>query len=248
MTALSDRPPRLAITSAALAILSVSVVIAAAYVLLHAWASDAVNYWSVAVPGVATGVGTLLLAAVTTWLSVTQRAREDHLIREELARRDAENRKTELAAALREARKVISYWYQAAPYEETVRIVNAGSESIVQVYLIAANVQVENEDESRWIWHPAAVEDEFDRDRAPSWYRPYVLPASIAEFSGSLIHYGTNGLIRTQRMGDERLGRRTIVDVAWSDATGRHWRRIGSREPMQSRVRMSLMPCISSTG
>jgi hypothetical protein len=38
---------------------------------------------------------------------------------------------------------------------------------------------------------------------------------------------------KTARITDRLHGNTIIAEIAWSDATGRHWRRRGSEEPTQ---------------
>jgi hypothetical protein len=201
-------------------------------VLYRVWNQHEGDFWSVAVPGVATGGGTLVLAAVTVWLSSTQRARDDFLRRDDLSRRDEERRQAESQAALREARKVITYWRRDSSGNEEIYVVNAGVESVIDVHLIRAGVQSEAAATiSWWEWHPEDLVDEFDRYRAPSWYCPFVLPGAVVSFRGRMMESTSDGSVSKARIGE--LGRRVTVEVAWSDATGRYWKLAGPGQLLQ---------------
>lgn len=221
------------VSSLLLIAFSAAVAIGVIYVLRRAWKFDSATFWSIAIPGVATGVGTIMLAAVTTWLSSTQRVREDRLRRDDNERREIEHQQTDMDKALREARKVIAYWRGGDSTDEIIIVVNAGAESIVEVHLVGARLDPVDKPGHHWLWRPVAVEDEFDRYHAPSWYCPFILPATVAEFEGRMVCYGPDGIATNDRAGATSLGRQTKVEVAWSDASGRHWKRIGQDEPIQ---------------
>jgi len=207
--------------------------VGSAYVLYRAGKLNESDFWSVAVPGVATGGGTLVLAAVTTWLSSTQRARDDYLRAVDIRRRDAERTEAEHNAALREARKVISYWHEHASGQESIVIANASTESIVEVHLIRAIAQSAETTTILWQWHPDALVDEVDRYRAPSWYCPFALPGSTVEFKGRMINSTSDGAFSRTRIGETPMARRVTTHVAWSDASGRHWQRSGPADPVE---------------
>jgi hypothetical protein len=170
---------------------------------------------------------------VTVWLSTTQRKRDDWIRSVDEARRDAELQRTEQDAALREGRKVIVEWLIDSKGEENIVIANAGVEAIIEVHLITADFDSNDEPGRRWEWHPAAIEGEFYRYRSPSWYRQYLLPGTSARFGGRMINIGSSEAFKTARITEHLHGKTVVAEIAWSDATGRHWQRRGSEEPTQ---------------
>jgi hypothetical protein len=93
------------------------------------------TFWSVAVPSVLTGVGTIFLAATTVWLAVRERYRDDYL--RELQRQDLEtqaeaayeHQRAESHAAAERARRaqaeMVAVWIGAHPVDHRLERLGA---------------------------------------------------------------------------------------------------------------------------
>ena len=87
--------------------------VSAVFLLLEADRNSPSEFWSVAFPGILTGIGTLLLAFVTVVLAYQDRRRNDQAQREERERNDqllAETSQREAAQQHRAQAEVISAW------------------------------------------------------------------------------------------------------------------------------------------
>ena len=222
--------PRSTRPTIALLIVLAVVFVGSAYVLHRAWNTHGDDYWTVALPGVATGAGTIVLAAVTVWLATTERVRSDWLrVREEYqARRDKRN--ADDTDTMREARKVVTIWQPGSGGWESIRIANAGRESILEVEIISATFKVPNAQDVTWTWHPKSLVDELDRKRSRAWYRPYIMAGEEADFEGNMKYSSKNN---HDLPPDEFVAasRYYEICIAWTDASGNHWQRKGSSEP-----------------
>lgn len=112
------------------------------------------EFWSIAVPGVLTGVGTLALAAVTVVLAYQERVRDDGLRREDRKRADQrleQARNQELVRARREQAESVAAWtpgrwripYSPIPRDRgiAVNIVNPSQQLVYDVLVVQVFVQ-----------------------------------------------------------------------------------------------------------
>jgi len=227
--------PHAQLATVALAVLVLVVGGGAWYVLDRAWRSPGSrgDFWSVAAPGVATGGGTSVRAAVTVWVAQWQRRREDELRRRDRAERDADRAKVEEAAAWREARKVIPSWHDNSGRTETLVVTNAGRETIVEFYLVGATAEPPDPRRNRWSWFPEEFEDSVYLGRTPSWYRPFIAPGSETQFVGMMVNIQASGAVTSVPITVNGFYRFIKIEIAWTDPGGRHWRRRGTDEPVQ---------------
>jgi hypothetical protein len=144
---------------------------AAGYIGYRAWhLVKPSDFYAVAVPGLSTGAGTLILAAVTVWLARYQARRDSENRRKDAAARSAERQEERSAIGLREARKVIVTWTR--DQDEKLNITNAGRETIVEVFLVSAVAINPDRPQQWWEWSAKDVADEIFRGRTPSRSQP----------------------------------------------------------------------------
>src|SRR5690242_10713302 len=113
---------------------TILIVAAVTIVLLVITAQKADEFWRLAVPTYLTGVGTLALAVLNVVL-LRQEAADRQALATAQEQRDRDD-------AMREARKVITtsaLGENSPPYgREVMRVLNAGSEPILNIWLIRA--------------------------------------------------------------------------------------------------------------
>jgi hypothetical protein len=200
------------------------------------------DFWSVAVPGVLTGFGTLGLAVVTVWLSLTERRRDDRLRAEQF--RDVEDRVRASAAAeaVREARKVMTEIVPVhqtgssmAPWLDVVRIINAGSEPILDIEVICGGVRTGlvafNDRPAEW------------QTGSGEAARPYLMAGGSHTLNGTWVRAIPPADIQPDSVpfevvnGLSNAERSTLdISIAWTDSSGRFWRRDGRGLPEQLAV------------
>jgi hypothetical protein len=193
-------------------------VVAAVYAS-SATAASRAEFWTVAVPGLATGTGTLVLALATVWVSGAAR------IDRELERLAAE----ELDAA-REARKVVAILHEQSS-GTTLSIANAGREPILDV----VTFQPQTEPDQNGVTYQWAA-DPPERDWPGAWWIEHSLRALFVPAGGQFSIAGNLYRIDVEKCcsaAQAGAGKRLEHElrIAWTDATGRHWQRFGQEEP-----------------
>jgi hypothetical protein len=191
------------------------------------------DLWSVAVPGISTGAGTLALAAVTVWLARYQARRDQDARRSEAAARIEERQTAEDERALREARKVIATWSHGEDGTEDIQITNAGRETIVEVFLHEAVAEPPDLPGHKWEWTAKDLEGMIYQGRDNDWYRPYIAPGDTQHFAGWMSHM-SGGRLSNAKVDDHK--RFIEIEVAWTDPAGNHWKRRSYNEPQRTDV------------
>ena len=195
----------------------------------HATQHD--DFWSVAIPGVSTGAGTLALAAVTVWLARYQARRDTANRIADDAARSTERVDAESKRAMREARKVIAVWKRRENGSEDIQITNAGRETIVEVFLDEATAEPPDQPGHKWEWTAKGLEGMVFQGRDYDWYRPYVAPGDTQDFAGWMSHMH-GGRISNAKVDDHK--RFIKIIIAWTDPAGNQWTRSGYNEPQLS--------------
>lgn len=193
------------------------------------------DFWSVAVPGALTGVGTLALAAATVWVSLRESKRDDRL--RESERRAVEARDTAHtdAEALREAQKVLVNLLppaapagHGAPYTSDVEITNAGTGPIVDLSVTGFKAEKPEVKEPDW--------GDFSWDFADHAHRYH-----SHLLSGQSVRIGGHWTVAARpRAGQQAVGTMPMPDnlwknihmsITWTDSAGRSWSRTGRELP-----------------
>jgi hypothetical protein len=201
---------------------TVAVLGAAALAAIYGWSATAAGraeFWTVAVPGLATGAGTLVLALAAVWTS--RAARID---------REIERRAAEELDAFREARRVIVMLHHR-PAGATLTISNAGQQPILDVvafqprttpdqhgltYEWAAHVQTD-------LWPDAWLEH--------SQRALFVPPGGQFSIEGNINRVDADNTASRSEAGDgKRLEDK--LRIAWTDSTGRRWERVSQTDPV----------------
>lgn len=204
----------------------------ALYVLHRAWNSHRDDYWSIALPGVATGGGTLALAGVTVWLSGLQWHRDKYMRAVEIASGQANQERENDLAGLREARKVVAVWERAETSFERIVVLNAGVEPILAVEVLGATVTAEADARGGWRW----TAERIDAPGLPIvGSRLLALPpgAAISVF-GRLFRYTSKNLATGDHWSSDGSGSTVVAEITWTDSGGRRWRRVGVGEPIRA--------------
>ena len=189
------------------------------------------DFWSIAVPGISTGAGTLALAAVTVWLARHQERRDQDTRRNEASAQTREQQERRDDEALREARKVLGEWTRTKSGAEKIRITNAGRDSILAVFLHTATAAPPDMPGHIWEWSPNDLDGLAFRGKERAWYRPCITPGHAERFEGSMAH------VTGVKISDGRVDfykQHIHVDIAWTDAYGNHWLRRDLEEPCPS--------------
>lgn len=152
-------------------------------VLWRAWAtagSSHGDFWAIASPGVATGVGTILLALTTVWVSDRERRaatweRQQAAIERETGAEEA---------SLVEARKVFPILVRDGS-TDLVKVVNAGQNPIVSVCVVSARTATPDGEGKIYEWEPEINKDENGDLRGQIPEAPFVLAGMGTEFAGN---------------------------------------------------------------
>jgi hypothetical protein len=168
------------------------------------------DFWSVAVPGLLTGFGTLALAVVTVWIALSERSRDDRLRAQQYTDLQAQAGAIRDAEALREARKVMTN----VAMDDSIQITNAGTEPILDVVLIGGSAT----EQVRWWW--------FDTEWSWTHIMSGETVTSASTWSDTTVGAGFN------RVALSALQRGSaVVHIAWTDSSGLYWRRAGRDLP-----------------
>jgi len=187
------------------------------------------DFYPVAMPGILTGAGTLVLAGVTVFISLRQSQLDAFARREDAAiRANAEDQ-----LALREAWKVIPSARAEVGGQTSIVVTNEGREPIIEVHLVEAWVDgadvVGATPGARWTWSPSDFTSLTFGGKTVGWYRSYLAPGHEgAVFEGSLNRTGP----RQPAGADKEAKGHVQVKIAWTDVTGRHWSKHDSEEPV----------------
>ncbi len=160
------------------------------------------EFWRIAVPGLLTGIGTLVLAGATVWLSTRQRLNDEQLRAEQeaviLLVKDAE--------ALRDARKVFGVCRGGD--DAQLFVVNASSDPIDHVAISGHAKNPISGDDMTWLHgvHQEGV--------------GYVLPGVEHPFNG---HW-------SEPLRVYWADKAVPVTVEWTDGRGNRWMRRGFTE------------------
>jgi hypothetical protein len=194
------------------------------------------DFWSVAVPGALTGVGTLALAAATVWVSLRESRRDEYLRQIDREAAEAGEATRRNAEALREARKVLANLLPSeagtsndghAPYSADVEITNAGTEPIVDVNVTGVKLVKGEWDEPKWGrigWDPGTRR-----------YHSHLLSGETVRVGGSWIVHALSddGEETADAMSlPDELWRSISMSIAWTDSAGRFWSRTGRELPV----------------
>lgn len=186
------------------------------------------DFWRIAIPGLLTGIGTLILAGVTVWLSMRERqqelqAREEQSIREEQYRAEqrAAERQREFAEALRDARKVFGYagGSSGPPSETEMSYIYVKNVSPDPIFSVAMTCETRNPIAGgELVWHHGVHQEGV----------AYLVPDGEHSFGGSWHD-------RSQDDGNSWLtywSYATLpITVIWTDGRGNRWVRVGYAEP-----------------
>jgi hypothetical protein len=209
-------------------------VIVLTVVLLVITANKADDFWRLAVPTYLTGVGTLALAALNFML-LRQEAADRKALTDAQAQRDIDDARREARKVITTAEEVPGYVDHPVPTKVpsphvAVRVLNAGTEPIVDVHLIAGASREDAPPHKVWSW-------EHGKGAGASYVR-VLLPNTHYDFGGRWLN----------RWGWPEGYDLTVVDVpsppnadrgwlhatiAWTDSRGLHWWRIGPNRPEQ---------------
>jgi len=175
------------------------------------------DFWRLAVPTYLTGVGTLALAVLNVML-LRQVAADRKALADAQAQRDRED-------ALREARKVFPL---SGEVSNAIAVLNAGTDPIVDIHLIAAGSREDAPPHQVWSW-------EHGNGYGAS-YAEVLLPGSRRTFAGRWINRW--GLAENVDLESVNMPTPSNADrgwlqatVAWTDSRGLHWRRVGPNLP-----------------
>jgi hypothetical protein len=198
------------------------------------------DFWRIAVPTYLTGVGTLALAVLNVML-LTQEAADRKALADAQTQRDRDD-------ALREARKVITTAEAVTEHPDhsvagvlgapplpspdvAVRVLNAGTEPIVDVRLISGASRKGTPPHQVWTW-------ELGNGFGAS-YAAVLLPSSHYHFAGRWVsRWGwpeDQNLTQVEMMRAPSNADRGWLEatIAWTDSRGLHWRRTGPNLPEQ---------------
>lgn len=169
----------------------------------------------IAVPGIVTGVGTVVLASLNMLL---------------LQREQSSERRTREANTLREARKVVTFAVRDRTQVnndvtgyETLQVLNAGREPILDVALISA-IAGPRPEELDLTWLPGSG----------GGFRQVLLPGASAVLNGTWSRGNKAGADLSQADRGN-----AVISVAWTDAAGVHWKRDGRSLPVRLAKRWS---------
>jgi hypothetical protein len=195
---------------------------AAVAAAIYGWSATTASraeFWTVAIPGLATGAGTLALALSTVWTSRSAR------IDRELERLAAEDR-----YVFREAYKVVAI-LQHRSTGAVYSIANAGREPILDVVAYVPKTAPDEHGIS-YEWQAKSPE----HDWPGSWFIEHSLRALFvqadAQFSieGNIYRVDRDGGCTAGQLGDgKRL--ESELHIAWTDSTGLRWLRVAHRDP-----------------
>jgi hypothetical protein len=183
------------------------------------------DFWRVAVPGYLTGAGTLALAAVTFRLMQREAENRRQL---ELVRAEALE-----AEALREARKVVILAVQLLARTtgdfqrvDVIRVLNAGSEPILDVKLVKGYNLPLTPNGRRYMW----VQGNGLEPR----YEAAILPSGQRDFPGTWRQPAAGGGLPLPQDQVPHADQGTLTaSIVWTDSRGQGWRRDGRNEPVR---------------
>lgn len=161
------------------------------------------EFWRIAVPGLLTGMGTLVLAGVTVWLSTRQRLNDDQL----RAEQEAALLLVKNAEALRDARKVFGVCRGSD--DAQLFVVNASPDPIFRVAVSGHAKNPISGDDMTWLHgvHQEGI--------------GYVLPGVEHPFNGRW----------SEPLHVYWADKAVPVTVEWTDGRGNRWVRYGFTEP-----------------
>ncbi|MEO6703711.1 MAG: hypothetical protein ABIP57_19750 [Jatrophihabitantaceae bacterium] len=201
---------------------------AAALAAVYGWsATDAAtsraDFWIVAIPGLATGAGTLILALASVWTS--RGARID---------REVERRAADDLDATREARKVTTM-LQHRPTGATLTVSNAGREPILDVVALPP-CTTPDEHGVTYQWMPDTVTNDWqDQWFEHSRHALFIPPGGQFSISGNIFRVDADKNTSFAKAGDGALLQDKLV-ITWADSTGRRWQRISQADPIVIRT------------
>ena len=214
-----------------------------AFVLFQAYGEPpGKDFWSVAVPGALTGIGTLALACVTVWLSVSERRRDDRLRddqRSELhyqrvadkERAQVEREAEQKEAARRDARRVVAIAGTAVfpavggnlPVKHTcvVTVINGSDAPILNV-ILKEGYGSGTPEYGTLVLQP-------DGGKENAWFQPLILAGQQHAFEA--LWMDSNGT--TIAPADVYfLAGMLRAALEWTDSAGQRWSRAGYDEPI----------------
>lgn len=191
------------------------------------------EFWSIAVPGVLTGVGTLTLALVTVWMSRSERVRDDDLRAQQRTELQAQRVQGEMDEAIRDARRVVAqvaiveqsieiFKGTALPdFSTSIQVTNGGGSPISYVRVI----------EGRALAPGGRYEFRLEQEpQAEAWLVPIMLPGGQATVDGGRwCDVAGGGEVDTEDLKTIQASMRALVE--WTDSRGTRWRRQGYKEP-----------------
>lgn len=188
---------------------------------IYAWSATSesqAEFWTVAVPGLATGAGTLVLALATVW--TLRAARID---------RELERQAAEKLDAGREARKV-RVMLQHRPAGATFTVFNAGQQPILDVLVVEPSTPPDS-DGVTYEWKADSLTDVWPGE----WFEhslraPFVPAGGDLSIKGNIYRVDADGSVSAARAGDgQRL--ESQFQIAWTDWTNRKWMKVGQKDP-----------------
>jgi hypothetical protein len=194
---------------------------AASGAAIYAWSATSdsrAEFWTVAVPGLATGAGTLMLALATVW--TLRAARID---------RELERQAAEEVEVRREARKV-GVMLQHRPADATFTVFNAGEQPILDVLVVEPSTAPDHEGVT-YEWKADLLTDMWPG----VWFEhslrtPFVPAGGHFGITGNIYRIDADKNTSAGRPGDgQRL--ETQFRIAWTDWTDRKWVKVGQNEP-----------------
>jgi len=194
-----------------------TVLVFAALVFLAVPDGQLKDFWRIAIPGLLTGIGTLVLAGTTVWLSLRQRVQDRQLREEQRIAAEQQGYRE----ALRDARKVFgSAGGASGPVDVTVMMyINVQNVSPDPIFRVAISCKTTSPiTRGELIWSHGVHQESI----------PFLTPNSEHAFGGHW--YDRSGGIRGTQLTYWSYATLPI-EVSWTDGRGYTWQRHGYDEP-----------------